>query len=410
MADFRSELRSASFRGLAFEMVDDDSAGGRRIVTHEFPGRDEPFHEDLGASVRAFSFRAVVIGSGYVASAEALEKAFLQAGAGTLTHPHYGEIQVVVKDCRRAHANTAIGSVEFNVSVERYSASGGITVLGDTARKLTFTSDSMFDLANTDFMGSIAQGLFPSFVTADGISRLGSFLSLARDIFRFNGLAGMGDLPTFGALDAGAADQVATLFKGVVNTARPQEVPIVGSVPVVAATNPEPVKLMRALVKVADSDVDSPIVPSSPSRQAMVTNATAISTLIKTHALAAAAGVARYATYDSRDQAIDTRDLLADSLSSLRDRQLTAGLIPAWRASTSVLVAVTEDINERIGRLPRTVKVQGSSVRPSLAIANRLYGDDSSIIFDRAADIVKRNGISHPGFVGAKPLEVLIDG
>ncbi|MDX2094366.1 MAG: DNA circularization N-terminal domain-containing protein [Alphaproteobacteria bacterium] len=410
MVDFRSELRSSSFRGIAFEMVDDDAAGGRRIVTHEFPGRDDPFHEDLGAAVRAFSFRAVIIGSGYVARADALEQALLQAGAATLVHPHYGEIQVVVKDTRRSHTNTTIGSVEFSVSVERYSATGGITVLGDTARKLTFASSSMADLATTDFLSGLAEGPFPSFVMADGIVRLSSFLSLARDMFRFNSLAGMPALPTFGALDAGAADQIATLFKGVVATARPQEIPIVGSAPAVVAANSEPIKLMRTLAKIADSSIDSSITPSSPSRQAMVANATAITTLVKTHALAAAAGVARYATYDSRNQAIETRDLLADSLVSLRDRQLTAGLIPAWRATTGVLVAVTEDINDRIGRLPRTVKVQGSAVRPSLAVANRLYGNDSSIIFDRAADIVKRNNIPHPGFIGAKPLEVLING
>lgn len=408
MVDFRTELRPASFRGITFEMVDDDSTGARRVVTHEFPGRDEPYHEDMGAATRAFSFRGVVIGAGFIAAADALEKAFRQAGAGTLIHPHYGEIQVVVKDCRRSHTNTNIGEAGFEVSVERAGNNGGISVVSDTARKLTFTSGTMADVATADYVRGLAKGLFPSFVAADGISRLSGFLSLGRDIFSFNGLAGLFDLPSFPSLDGDSGDKVATLFQGITNTARPQETPIVGT-STAAAPNPEPVKLMRALVSVANQDVDSSIVPSSPSRQAMVTNAAAISTLVKTHALASAAGVARYATYDSREQAITTRDLLADSLSSLRDRQLVAGLMPAWRATTDVLVAVTEDINERIGRLPRTVRVQGNAVRPSLSIANRLYGDNSAIIFDRANDIVKRNNIPHPGFVGAKPLEVLID-
>jgi prophage DNA circulation protein len=353
--------------------------------------------------------RAVVIGGGFVARADALEKAFKQGGLGTLIHPHYGEVQVVVKDVRRAHAITSIGAVEFSVLVERSSATGGISVLGDTARKLSFASDSMFDLANTDFLGSLAQGLFPSFVTADGISRLTSFLSLARDIFRHHGLNSLSRLPNIGALNGDAASQVATLFQGVVSSARPQEVPVVGTVPLSTSTA-SPIKLMRALVSVANTDMDSPIVPSSPSRAAIVTNATAISTLVQTHALAAAGGVARYASYDSREQAVDIRDTLAESLISLRERQLIGGSIPAWRASTGVLVAVTEDINERIGRLPRTVKVKGNTVRPSLAIANRIYGDDASVIFSRADDIVKRNRIPHPGFVGVKPLEVLIDG
>lgn len=409
MVDFRTELRPASFRGISFEIADDDSAGGRRWVTHEYPGRDEPDHEDMGAAVRAFSVRAVVIGSGYVSRAAALEKAFLQAGAGTLIHPHYGELQVVVKDCRRQHSVTTIGAVEFSVSVERYTANAGISVVGDTARKLSFASDSMFDLANTDFLGSLAEGLFPSFVSADGISRLTGFLTMARDIFRYNGLKGISHIPQITAVDAGAADQVATLFKGIISTARVEPTPIVGRA-AAQPINADPVRLMRALVNVANSNTDSPIVPSSPSRAAIVQNADAISTLVKTHALAAAAGVARYATYDSREQAKASRDTMADSLISLRERQLVNGSIPAWRATTGALVAITEDINERIGRLPLTVKVQGNTVRPSLAVANRIYGDDASVIFERSDDIVKRNRIAHPGFVSVKPLEVLVDG
>lgn len=408
MIDFRTELRAASFRGIAFEIVDDDITSGRRIVTHEYPGRDEPYHEDMGASVYAFSIRAVVIGSGYVARADALEKAFLQKGPGTLIHPHYGEVQVIVKECRRQHNITSVGAVEFGVSVERYTTTGGISVVSDTARKLTSTSTAMYGLANSDFLGSLAQGLFPDFVSADGVSRLNGLLAQARDIFRNHGLGGFTDLPNITALNSDAADQVAVLFQGVISTARPLDVPIVGSSTVAPPIN-SPVTLMRALTKVADTNADADIASSTPSRAAIVTNASAISNLVKTHALAAAGGVARYATYVSREQAISTRDMMGDGLSSLRDRQLIAGQMPAFRATTDVMVAVTEDINERIGRLPRTVKVQSRDVRPSIALAHRLYGDDPSVIFSRADDIVKRNHISHPGFIGVKPLEVLLN-
>lgn len=410
MADFRQELRPASFRGIAFEMVDDDGAGARRVVTHEFPGRDEPFHEDLGAAVRSFSFRAVVIGDGYVARAAALEQAFLQAGAASLVHPHYGDIQVVVKDARRAHTISAIGQVEFSVTVEKQGADGGIGAMNDTARKLSFTSDAMFDLVQPDFLSGLAQGSFPSFVEVDGIYRLNSLMANARNVFRLNGLRGLTALPIFDALGLQAVTQVVDLFKGVVGSARPREVPIIGAPPAVVAENAAPVKTLGALVRVASESADSPIVSDSPSRRAIVTNAQAVTTLVQTVTLAAAVGVARYASYDSRELAIETRDLLAGGLSELRDRQLVSGLMPAWRATTDAMVAVTEDINERIGRLPRTVRVKGNAVRPSLALANRLYGDDPTVLFARAADIVKRNGVAHPGFVGARALEVLIDG
>jgi len=409
VTDFRTELRPSSFRGIPFLIGDDDANCGRRIVTHEFPGRDDPYHEDLGLMPFGFSLQAFVIGSGYVARATALEAAFLQKGPGTLIHPHYGEVQVVVKDMRRQHSPGALGEVAFSVTFERYTGTGGITVLGDTGRKLSFAAGSMFDLAGGDFLNSLATGLLPAFVAQDGLSRITDFLSFARSIFRFGGLGDLFDMPGFTRLDQGTGDEIVTLFQGIAAKARPEAMPIVGASSGTVSTVAEPVSLVRALVTLANKDVDSTINPNSPSRAAMVNNAAAISTLFKTSALAAAGTAARYAEYESREQALGVRDLMADSLASLRDRQLVEGNIPGWRATTSVMVAVSEDISERIGRLPRTVRVKSNAVRPSLAVANRLYGDDAAAIFSRADDIVKRNRIAHPGFVGVKPLEVLVN-
>ena len=54
-------LRPASFRGVAFDVAESAGrSGGRAIVTHEFPLRDLPFNEDLGAATHTYEIDAVL--------------------------------------------------------------------------------------------------------------------------------------------------------------------------------------------------------------------------------------------------------------------------------------------------------------------------------------------------------------
>ena len=47
---WKMQLRAASFRGVSFGVTADESEGGRRTVTHEFPQREAPYVEDLGGA------------------------------------------------------------------------------------------------------------------------------------------------------------------------------------------------------------------------------------------------------------------------------------------------------------------------------------------------------------------------
>ena len=49
---WKMRLRAASFRGVPFGVTADESEGGRRTVTHEFPQRETPYVEDLGGAPR----------------------------------------------------------------------------------------------------------------------------------------------------------------------------------------------------------------------------------------------------------------------------------------------------------------------------------------------------------------------
>jgi len=96
-------LLPASFRGVPFAVVNDELAGGRRQVVHQYPGREKPWAEDLGRAARRWRFRGfivdgdVVLAGGPIQLQRALLIAALEKeGPGTLTHPTLGILNASV--------------------------------------------------------------------------------------------------------------------------------------------------------------------------------------------------------------------------------------------------------------------------------------------------------------------------
>jgi prophage DNA circulation protein len=58
---WRGELRQASFRNAEFHVEVVTQENGRRIVTHEFPKKEEPYSEDMGRQAFKFSLRGYCI-------------------------------------------------------------------------------------------------------------------------------------------------------------------------------------------------------------------------------------------------------------------------------------------------------------------------------------------------------------
>lgn len=100
---FGGDLLPASFRGAPFAVLADDAQGGRRIALHQYPGRDDPWAEDLGRAARRFRFRGFIVDNDVVFSGGPiqLQRALLISaieakGPGLLTHPTLGVINVCV--------------------------------------------------------------------------------------------------------------------------------------------------------------------------------------------------------------------------------------------------------------------------------------------------------------------------
>src|SRR3989339_1037449 len=98
---WRDNLREASFRGVPFFYTEADLDFGRRNQRHEYPAKDDVFHEDLGRKVRVHHLEVYVCGRDADAQADRLVDALEQPGAGTLVHPHLGELTVALIEARQ---------------------------------------------------------------------------------------------------------------------------------------------------------------------------------------------------------------------------------------------------------------------------------------------------------------------
>ena len=404
MANRLKQLRSPSFRGIKFEVDQDSKEFGRNVITHQYPGKDDPYHEDMGEAPQSFTIDAFINSDDFIARADSLEKALRKSGPGTLIHPLYGEIEVIVIKARRQHSSSAVGDVIFNITFEKFGGPVFPAAGTGTAAALGSSSASFLSSLSSDFTNVFSIENLPDFIAADAGARfdnlfgnLGSVLS-AGGLEQYLPVA----LPTWKESATSIADTVRSVFAAIGSMSKKRSAPMISTNAPIARPAPA-LPLSTALTRISEFGTAE---GGSSVRQK---NARALDNLVQASALAAAAASAQNSTYESREQAIGFRERFETRMSLLSDRLGADGWDDSWQQSRKVSSAIARDISERVGRLPRTVSISTIGIRPSLELANRLYGDDPDRIVSAAADIAARNKVLHPGFVPAKKLEVLID-
>lgn len=408
MTDLLAALRPASFRGVSFMVVQDDKTFGRRIETHEFPGRDDPYHEDLGRAPDAFTIEAVCGGLNYKADADALEAALVKGGPGQLIHPHYGLVSVVAVEGRRSHNTAATGEARFSITFRRYTAPSFPTAGADTAFNVMSRATSLMDTVSLGFSGLYQAAGLPDYVETAARGVLGNLegtFNEALNRFGLGWLSSVLDMPANAYSVTGIVDAIKGAF-GALRDA--------GTVPVrpqlsglsaaqgVVSKRANPSVIADALLDLAQ---DIPTLALSPARR--LVNADQLNTLMRASALSGAAAATAQAEIISREDALVRRQNLVSALNGLRDDMAALDMGDAWSAATDLKTAVVRDINERLGRLPVTVRIKTPQSLPSVNLAHRLYGEAN--LFQTAADLATRNKVRHPGFMPSQGLEVLVN-
>ncbi len=400
-------LRPASFRGVRFEVDASGKEAGRRITTHKFPGQDAPYHEDMGKDVTAFSIDCWINGDDFIQRAAALDAALDQAGPGTLIHPVLGELQVIALKYSRRDSTRAVGDVDYTISFEIYGGPVFPATIGNTSFELGNSAAAFMTSLSSGFRNTFRMSGIPDFITGDSAMRFSSLTGNLQSILTTTGLDRFfpGDMPVWGSSVGTLADSIVDLFDTLGGLSKKKSASMIGTTIMPAAPAPA-LPLSKALTNASAFSAGSEALSGNSIR---ITNARALDNMFQAASLAAAATSAKNAVYESREEALQFRDTFSSRMETVTNKLAAAGWEESWGAGVQVTAALVRDINDRVGRLPRTVSVETRAVRPSLDLANRLYGDDPAKIFSAAGDIAVRNRVRHPGMIPARVLEVLID-
>lgn len=421
-------LQPASFRGIPFKVEEEEGTFGRRVQTHEYPGRDKPYTEDLGRTTRRFNVSAYLIGDDYFDQRDRLIKAVETAGPGTLVHPFYGEMIICIDgDVRVSHSNSAkrMCQVSFNVveSGELSFPTSGVA----TGQTLISSSSALDDSIGEAFSAFGMDGL-PDFLQNgviesatemfgyvtktfdmidDGISAASRLLQGDLSVLLSPPSSGMDFVNSLqrmwrsGKRLSGDASDLVTMINTLSGVTLGNDLAPRGVWETDSYTTQEEVRqrnyVASAIRTTAISEAAYTVTTLAQPRTPNITAGSerlAVShpALGNVTDLPTASSIAGY---DDLTEIRESLNVAFDKeLLRTADDQLYQRLI-------TVRTDVNRDISTRLSQVEKTVKRTPVEVLPAIVIA-ALWYDNAA----RETDITLRNAINHPGFVPVKPLRV----
>lgn len=384
---WRSQLRSASFRGVPFGVFDTSNAGGRRTVSHEYPFRDSPYVEDLGRKARTYQLQAFVVGENYMSGRDALIQALETSGPGKLIHPFLGTLTVQAGEFSFTETRDDGGMASFS---------------------LTFlqTTDVVYPSAVSS-AAAATQASATTVNTAASAALQSAWALTGQDPTAIKSAATQTVTDTIGIVSTGLAPAIsrqtssADAFAQAITNAKNQAAALIVSPVLLAAqyatllamiaSAPDQLAAVASLVRLygkVDAYFTSKSYGKSASQATAVANDAALRQTLLYGILAAAAGLAVNATYESTQQAqatVSSLDALFDALIySVTDDGL-------YQSAVDLQVAVDAAIPPPGQTLPNVVVVPVTASIPSLVLAYDIYFDVSEEL-----DIVARNDIVNP--------------
>lgn len=401
---WRDELRKASFKGVAFHVEDHEATYGRRLVTNEYPYRDEPYTEDMGRKARRWSITGYLIGQNYMAARDKLLDAVEAGGSGQLVHPYLGTKTVCVEEISCRETQRDGGYVELRLSCVEAGVKTFPSGLAVPSKLTALGADNLI---------GISKGIFTKGITLQGVSEfvreayagnLGSVSDLFGDIQLAGGInlqstiskvnqaaewaTSLAELrlPSVSLIQDvfGVSDRIVSLFKGVLDLGGDSK------------------QSAKNLAKF--SGYTATTTTSTTNQGAAINqNAAVTERFVRTVALANESKALVGQNFDSYDEAITTREYLLQRIDAVADNSQDDSEYDALQALRKQVGAA---IPSTAADLPRLGTIVLPQSEPALVLSYDLYAS-----VDREADIIARNKVRHPGFVpGGAELEVLRDG
>jgi prophage DNA circulation protein len=408
-----ANLRPGALRGLLFYVQSSEENSTRRWVTHEFPGRDEAWHEDLGQKTRSFSIEGLLVGPDVVLQSRAFARAAADPEPATLLHPWLGAMRVVVLDCRISHDVNQARVARVSLRVEKAGTKPapviGLDSLGgvlDAADRLLTAAQAAY--AEYRFMRAAADFIIQSF-KASVLGIAGAIEGALSNAGQVGGAAG--SVAALASMNDAAIVSDTAVPLAVASAARDVSALAGGRAALTKGADAAPQAAFAALDALnAQELVKAPTAPATtPARQQLVAANEGLAVLAAAIFAGEFARAAAAVPWASRDDAMAARDKVADALAAAADRVAAAGWDAVWQRLVALRAASAADLAERAAPLPRIKRLELPGVMPATLIAYRLDGDSLPDVFGRGAALAARNRVRHPGFVpAAQPIEVLV--
>jgi prophage DNA circulation protein len=400
--DWLKTLWPASYRGVPIQVEKDSGAYGKRVQIHEYPNRETWYPEELGQRARMYRLTAYLASDTIDVELSALIEACTRPGSGTLVLPLDGAKQAInlkVQTDRRKdkHGYVAV-DLEFvedpGIGPAPYPTPYYAGLVGQAAVALTAAIEVSFA---ADYIDSGVPDHVHDAV-ADEIAAIAVAIETER-----------GTAPSDTAGAAKVAQVLADMYAAAVVLSHGGTATIgagveVASIPAAIASAvtvfqsaADPAMAASALKRAADALQASGSI--EPVGAAPIRSTTDIAD--RQAALVRRAGLAIIAArlavsiaerdFGTRREAIQARADMAslfDPLIGAADRSEDVAALARVRD------AAVEYVSRTIANLAPVIEVSARRSMPAVWWAYRLYGDAT-----RAAELVNRNGASHPSFM-----------
>lgn len=410
--DWTDGYMQASFRGKKFYVESVKSSGGRRLVTHLFPGKDDEYHEDNGRQNKRFSVSAYITskledkprkkGVTYINARGDLIDALEQEGPGILIHPYWGEYEVRVVDwnCNENINQGRTARIDITFVWETTVA---FMVMGDSALdNLNAKKQSFLDAAIDFFEDVYDVATSPQAYVQDAIDVGTKAIDVIEAAKNVSGVISEYNLmidTLKGQLSAAVltAQAIGLDMLEIVDFGTD-----VTDVNLVTYTYDDQAKEqyseLSAVTSFQDLSVSS--YPSLASEDAYP--ARELQKHISRCAMASKAGLIGTMTLSNVREADEVRKDLDALIRTVEEDETISS--DFYEAAQDLRVAVEKMIAERKLELSELKTITLSEFEPAIVLAHELYQD-----IDRTEQIADLNDVLHPGFMPSGDLVVNVD-
>ncbi|GJE54583.1 DNA circularization N-terminal domain-containing protein [Methylobacterium thuringiense] len=379
-------LWPASFRGVPFYVMNDEEGGGRRLVIHEFPGRDDPFVEDLGAKARKYEVTAYLASMSAAGEAAALTAICTRRGAGLLVLPTHGPILVRAEDFKRSRERDKLGYIAYTLSCVQEGFATALASAASLANLIFVAADVVQSVIGSAFAASLIFDA-PEYVVTSAVAGFETAVATL-DVVR-----------TDNPIDPAVSLDQRVALADTANAASS----LIEDTP--AAAGESVVISARALGDGLDAAVAAPVflavveaaasseLPATASlnRRRAAANANATSRLLRVAALTAYAEAMARRTFSSRPEGVTARADTAEYFDAELEACNGGSDADLFDALEGLRNSVIGYLSSVITTLAPVVTVETRIRLPAVVMAYRLYEDPT-----RAGELVDRNAVRVP--------------